>query len=93
MKDFYGNIRRIGMFIAIAYSGLAPAAYTLIPFDYPGSTQTVAFGINQRLEVAGGAGAVGFIYDFVNKTFSTLPPGPSSPQGAMSTDRRDLGGG
>jgi hypothetical protein len=79
MKGAYRNIRRIGVLIAIAYSGWAPAAYTLIPFDYPGSTQTAAFGINNRLQVAGGAvqEGVGFIYDFANKTFSILPPGPS----------------
>src|SRR5215469_4272828 len=62
---------------AIAYFRLVPAAYTVIPFDYQGSTQTQGWGINQRFEVAGRTEAVGFIYDFVNKTFSILPPGPS----------------
>ena len=70
-------IRFACTFIAIAYSGLAPATYTVIPFDYPGSTITTGFGINARLQVAGGADQVGFIYDFVHKTFSVLPPGPS----------------
>jgi len=65
------------MFIAIAYSGFASAAYTLIPFDYPGSMQTQGFGINGRLQVAGFTDKVGFIYDFVHKSFSVLPPGPS----------------
>ena len=63
--------------IAIVYSGLALAAYTLIPFDYPGSTQTQAFSINQRLEVPGRTESVAFIYDFANRTFSILPRGPS----------------
>jgi hypothetical protein len=78
MKSGLRLLVRLGhTLIAIAYSGLAPAAYTLIPFDYPGSTQTQAFSINQRLEVPGRTEAVAFIYDFAHKTFSTLPLGPS----------------